>query len=320
MAATITNYVVKGGSIKYDGSATPQFKQKLNVIGAHFSTLQKFKTTSIEQMNNFTTEEGLRAFRPLTPKERVAIRELQNEVNPNLTIQENFIILLTKDFINKQVVMLDNMSIDKFNANPILCYALKLDSPRDFITYNAYQAISRSIVTSMGFLVQDLLLYSNENIYEGKNYAEGKNTKWDLVIDKLDEVKSFLEIKSGFNDMDAAQIKHYNEEINLVEQAGNKAFIGITYGKKDARTVTSGLLESYVKEWRRKTLVGKELWDYVSEDDGYHKILIDSINSTANAILNNNSIVKKIDAKIEELLSEFNDTYSDMETYYNTLW
>ena len=320
MAATITNYLIKGGTIKYDGSATPQFKDKLNIIGAHFSTLERFKATPVEEMNSFTTEEGYRAFNPLSVKESEAIRALQNEVRLDLSIEENFIVLLTKDFIRKQITMLENMTIDKFNANPILCYALKLNNSRDFITYNAYQAISRSIVTSMGFLVQDLLLFSNENIFEGKNYYEGKNTKWDLVIDKLDEVKSFLEIKSGFNDMDAAQIKHYDEEINLVEQSGNKAFIGITYGKKDTRTVTSSLLETYVQDWRRKTLVGKELWDYVSENEGYHETLITTINNTANAMLNNDSIVRKINDKIDDLLLEFDTTYSNMDDYYNTLW
>lgn len=66
--------------------------------------------------------------------------------------------------------------------------------------------------------MQNLLLYSNEFIFDGKNYEEGGRTKWDLVIDRLGEVKSFLEIKSGFNDMDAAQVKHYGEEIRRVEK------------------------------------------------------------------------------------------------------
>lgn len=54
--------------------------------------------------------------------------------------------------------------------------------------------------------MQNLLLYSNEYIFDGKTYEEGDKTKFDLVIDRLGEVKSFLEIKSGFNDMDAGQV------------------------------------------------------------------------------------------------------------------
>lgn len=47
--------------------------------------------------------------------------------------------------------MLSTISIDTFNANPILCAALNLKTPEEFVRYNAYQAIGRSIVTSMGF-------------------------------------------------------------------------------------------------------------------------------------------------------------------------
>lgn len=202
----------------------------------------------------------------------------------------------------------------------ILCSALNLKTPEEFVRYNAYQAIGRSIVTSMGFLVQNLLLYSNEYIFDGKEYLEGGRTKWDLVIDRLGEVKSFLEIKSGFNDMDAAQVKHYADEIRLVEENGNKGYIGITYGKKENVTVTSGLLRSYLDDWDRKTLVGRELWDFISENENYHTILIDNIDSVANIALRNESIVQKIEDRIEELIRVFYSRYGSLREYYDSLW
>lgn len=216
--------------------------------------------------------------------------------------------------------MLSTISISTFNANPILCIALNLKTPEEFIRYNAYQAIGRSIVTSMGFLVQNLLLYSNEYVFDGKDYEEGDKTKFDLVIDRLGMVKSFLEIKSGFNDMDAGQVKHYAEEIKNVEQSGNKGYIGITYGKKEADTVTAGLLETYVPNWKEKTLVGKELWDFISENENYHIILLENINNVANTILQNVSIVQKIEHKIKELIKEFRNKYNSLNEYYESLW
>lgn len=222
--------------------------------------------------------------------------------------------------MNKQITMLSTISIDTFNANPILCAALNLKTPEEFVRYNAYQAIGRSIVTSMGFLVQNLLLYSNEYIFDGKTYEEGDKTKFDLVIDRLGEVKSFLEIKSGFNDMDAGQVKHYADEIKLVEEAGNKGYIGITYGKKDDNTVTAGLLKTYVPNWEDKTLVGKELWDFISENENYHTILIESIDSVANTTLQNVSIVQKIEDKIVELIEVFHTNYNSLSEYYESLW
>lgn len=320
MAANLYNLIFKGCSITYEGSVSVSFKTKLKVIAAAFSTLKGFKEASIASVNNIKTVEGTNAIKVLNTKEEEAIKAFQAEIDLEKTIVQNFIKILTKDFVNKQLSMLESISVDSFNANPILCKALNLRTPEEFVRYNAYQAIGRSIVTSMGFLVQNLLLYSNEFIFDGKTYEEGGKTKWDLVIDKLGEVKSFLEIKSGFNDMDAAQVKHYADEIQQVEKEGNKGYIGITYGKKDDATVTAGLLKMYLSDWKNKTLVGKELWDFISEDENYHIMLLEHIDSVANAVLHEVSIVQKIEEKIPVLLTEFNSKYKGLDEYYESLW
>lgn len=320
MAASLYNLIVKGCSITYEGNVSISFKTKLKVIAAAFSTLKGFKEASIASVNNIKTVEGTNAIKALNEKEEKAIKTFQAEIDLEMTIVQNFIKILTKDFVNKQLSMLESISVDSFNANPILCKALNLRTPEEFVRYNAYQAIGRSIVTSMGFLVQNLLLYSNEFIFDGKTYEEGGKTKWDLVIDKLGEVKSFLEIKSGFNDMDAAQVKHYADEIQQVEKEGNKGYIGITYGKKDDDTVTAGLLKMYLPDWENKTLVGKELWDFISEDKNYHIMLLEHIDSVANAVLHEVSIVQKIEEKIPVLLGEFHSKYNSLDEYYESLW
>ena len=320
MAATLQNLIEKGCSITFEGNASNSFKNKLNIIAAHFSTLKGFKDATIESINNLRSVEGHRYFRNLTPKEVAAIIAFQKEIEIDKTIVQNFIKILTKNFVSKQIAMLSSISIESFNANPILCTALNLKTPEEFVRYNAYQAIGRSIVTSMGFLVQDLLLYSNEYIFDGKEYEEGDKTKFDLVIDRLGEVKSFLEIKSGFNDMDAGQVKHYADEIKLVEDEGNRGYIGITYGKKDDNTVTAGLLKTYVPNWKAKTLVGKELWDFISENENYHTLLIESIDNVANSTLQNVSIVQKIEDRIEELIQSFYANYNSLSEYYESLW
>lgn len=320
MAATVHNFVLKGGCIAYDGDAPAGLKSKLDAIGYAYHSLVAFKNATITEINDLKTKDGYPTIKALKPKEVDAIQKLQKEIDSSKSVQENFIKLLTKVFIKKQLALIDSIKFEDFNANPILCHALKLNNSEEFIKYNAYQAISRSIVTSMGYLVQDLLLYSNEYVYDGKDYPEGEKTKYDLVIDKLGEVKTFLEIKSGFNDMDAAQIKHYDAEFKKVESEHNKAYIGITYGKKDAKTVTSNLLEAYVKDWRNKTLVGKELWDFISEVPSYHEKLIQTIDETANVVLNNKSIVQKIEERITILKDDFDSKYPNIEDYYNSLW
>lgn len=322
MAVSVSTFIITGYLIhkemeksalsKNKPRMSTSLKEKLEIMSSHFSSLKEFKQASLEKPDCFTKEIGVK----LTKKQITVINELQNDINIDLSIEENFIQLFTKAFIAKQLKMIDNLTIEALNANPLLCYALKFDNPKDFVKYYTYQAVSRSIVTSMGFLVQNLLLYSNEYIHEGKGYDEGEGTKFDLVIDK-GKKKIFFEVKSGFNDLDKGQILHYKKEISNVEKKGNEAYIGITYGKKDAKTVTSNLLETNFKDWRKKTLVGKELWKYISGKKNYHLTLSKNIR---NAVLHDTDIVKKIEKKTNELVREFNSRYNSMDNYYDSLW
>ena len=320
MAATVKNYIIKGGKFCFEGNLSSGTKHKLEVIGNHFSTLSGFKSATIDTLNNLRTVEGDECFRRLTNKETEAINRLQETIDLSLSLTQNFIKILTQDFIKKQIKAIDALTLEGLNANPILCRALKLNTIDDFLKFYVYSAISRSIVTSMGYLVQDLLLFSNEYIFDGKNYSEGIKTKWDVVIDKIGSVKKFLEIKSGPNDMDVAQIKHYAEEIEAVESIGAKGYIGVTYGKKETRTVTTALLETYVEGWRDKTLFGKELWNFISENENYHMILMDTIQSTSEVFLGQGSLISRIDSKIDALRLDFVEGYGSLDIFYNSLW
>lgn len=320
MAATLKELIIKGGSIYINGDATKSNKNKFEAIGSRFSTIDGFKYAPVSTFNSFTTVEGQKCFSPLTSKEEDALRKLQQALQPTLSIEENFIVILTKDFIQKQIIAINNMTLEGLNANPLLCKALKLNNPDEFVKFYMYSAISRSIVTSMGYLVQDLMLYSSANVYDGKHYEASYGTKWDVVIEKLDGVRSYIEVKSGPNDMDKTQILSYDKAINSVRRNGEKAFLGITYGKKDGVYVSTSILETYVSDWRNKTLIGAELWDYISDNSNYHMILMNTIQSTAEAFLGTASLTVEIDNKIELLLDDFRQKYETMDNFYNSLW
>ena len=320
MASTLTEFITKCGSIYYDGATTKNNKEKFNAIGCHYATLNGFKHASIDDFNNLTTVEGERCFKPLTAKEQQALLQLQNDCDIDITLEQNFIKILTKDFIRRQGKAIENITLEGLNANPLLCRALKLNTPNEFVKFYAYSALSRSIVTSMGFLVQDLMLYSNTNVYDGKNYPESYGTKWDVVIEGLDGIRSYIEVKSGPNDLDKTQILSYDRAIKRVLENNEKAFLGITYGKPDGDYVSTSILETYVDNWREKTLIGKELWDYMSNDELYHETLMNTIQETAEAFLGNESLIGKIDNKIASLLIDFDNQYGTMDNFYNSLW
>lgn len=320
MASTLSELVLKGGNIYFDGSPSKATKDKFAIIGSRYGTLAGFKRASIDTFNTFTTEDGAPCFRALTQKERSALEALKSMIDPNISVEENFIKLLTRDFIQRQALAISNLTLEGLNANPLLCKALKLNTPEEFVKFYAYSAISRSIVTSMGFLVQDLMLYSNTNVFDGKNYPTTYGTKWDVVIEKLNGTKSYIEVKSGPNDLDKTQILAYDKAINLVLQHGEEAYLGITYGKKDGKYVSTSILETYVANWRGKTLIGAELWDYISDNREYHSVLMNTIHETAESYLGDTRLVQSIDDKITDLVQDFYRQYGNMNVFYNSLW
>lgn len=317
MAATVSEYLVKSASF-LNGSA--KFMDKLRVLGGLYGSLTNFKTASVDFLNGLKNAEGNSLILPLTTVEQQLLKSIQELIDESLSVEANFVKILTSNFIEKQLKMLGDISLDDLNSNPLLCAALKLSTPYELIKYNVYALATRSIVTSMGYLVQNLLLYSSADVYDGKNYNEGKSVKWDLVVERLDAVRSYIEVKSGPNDLDKSQVKSYKKEIQAVEKLGYKGYIGITYGKRDANTVSINLFKQYLDKWDERTLIGTELWDFITEDVNYHMTLTNSIQQIAETLLSQQSIIEKIENRVNALVEQFNNKYDSIEEYLAELW
>lgn len=317
MAATVSEYIVKAASFL---NISKKAKEKFRILGDQYGTLTGFKSASIDVFNNFKNAEGKSLISPLTANEQQIIQSIQQNIDEHSSIEGNFIIILTSNFINKQLKMLEDMSLDDLNSNPLLCAALRLSTPYELIKYNVYALATRSIVTSMGYFVQDLLLYSSADVYNGKDYDEGKNVKWDLVVERLNAVRSYIEVKSGPNDLDKGQVKSYRKEIQAIEQLGYNGYIGITYGKRDSNTVSINLFKQYLEKWENRTLIGTELWDFITEDENYHLTLTTSIQQIAETLLAQQSIIDKVEEKVNALVNSFNEKYSGIDEYLSQLW
>lgn len=317
MASTISEYLKK--SAEYHGGGRA-FIDKMDSLGHQYSTLDGFKKASISSIEALKKADGAPFLPRLRKNEKELILKIQQDIIKGASTEMNFVNILSKSFIEKQLAMLEKITIDSLNTNPILCTALKFNKAVDLIKYNVYALATRSIVTSMGYFVQDLLLYSNLDVHQGKDYHEGRDVKWDIVVERLDAVRCYIEVKSGPNDLDKGQVKSYAKEIDAVEKDGHKGIIGITYGKREADTVSINLFKEYLTEWEEHTLIGTELWDYVSGDEEYHTKLTDQVRKTANAVLSRKSIIKMIDAKVVELTKSFNEKYGNVESYISQLW
>ncbi len=320
MAATIQELITKGFLIS-NGSTTGTLKQKIEIIASHYENISTFLVADRTDFEKLVFKIDNPSFK-LTDSDFCKIYTFQKSglIESELTLQENFVKVLTSSFISRQLKMIENLKLETLNVNPILSGALNLNNEIDLIRFYTYQAISRSIVTSVGFLVQNLLLHASEFVLEGKNDVLGEETKWDLVVDKLNEVKAYLEIKSGTNDLNKAQIHHYSKEFEFIEQKGFRAFIGETYGKRDDQTVTHGLYKMYLPEWNRRTLIGKELWEFVSGQKNYQERLVEILFKTSKALLAGDTFIKKIEEKIIPLTIEFKQKYTNFDNFLKSLW
>jgi len=90
------------------------------------------------------------------------------------------------------------------------------------------------------------------------------------------------------------------------------------------RTITHGLLKQYLENWEERTLIGRELWDFISDDKNYHIKLIDLLLEAADTVLMSNSIIEEIEEAIRRILDDFYERYENendkVSSYLDDLW
>ncbi len=166
---------------------------------------------------------------------------------------------------------------------------------------------ARSIVTSMGFFVEKLLLASSVSAQEAED-------PWDIIVNGKDGKQHWIQVKSGPNDMDADQIRHWRKLIARKLLSGQKAYIGISYGKRTRPTVTMGLFKTYLPDWEKRTLIGRELWDFISQDGKYHERLFPLLAQGAAQVLGSESIDERLRRSVKRITAEFNQRYRPPKT------
>jgi hypothetical protein len=70
-----------------------------------------------------------------------------------------------------------------------------------------------------------------------------------------------------------------------------------------------GLFKTYLPDWEKRTLIGRELWDFISEDPTYHEKLFPMLADAASQVLGKESIEERIQARIESITKEFSKKY-----------
>lgn len=264
-------------------------------VSSYFTSIGEFLSCTKEQLAGLRSASGKPV--PLSDSDIMKIIEISRSgvVSGDLTLVDNYIRTMARDFARRQVENIRALALERLNINPLLVRSLNLRTPLELLEFNVNAAVSRSIVTSMGYFVQRLLETTSDEV-------ENVRAGWDLVKRGKDGTNHWIQVKSGPNDMDKDQILYWLEKIKEVERAGDRGYIGITYGRRDSPAVSLSL----------------------SGDSNFHSRLFDDLRAAALAILGNKSIQEEINGKVHELLAVFEQRYGSGEegvsNYINSIF
>lgn len=276
-------------------------------VASYFSSIQDFEEVTKEDLMNLIGFRGKKTIK-LAPEEIESILKVRDDglVDPKAPITDNFLTAISRAFTKTQLKMINKLTLTELNPNPLLIRLLNLGTPDELVRLYVYSRVSRSIVTSMGFFVEKLLLASSDSVIKGP-----RGSGWDIV--KTDEKgkEHWVQVKSGPSDMDKDQVEYWSKKIEEKIKEGNSAYIGITYGKKEMKTITLNFIKQIIPDWELKLLVGRDLWDFISGDTTYHNRLFDIFRRAAVFVLQGNSICDEIEKCINRIEGEFIEIYGN---------
>lgn len=276
-------------------------------ISAQFKNLESFVEFKFREFKNWKSIDGHKLIRGFNDEKISKIENMINLINTSLDINQNFQQAIGRKFIRNIILIIKKLNLEKLNPNPFLIKVLNLRKVDELIQFIIYQRADRSIVTSFGNTLEFLVAASGaEKLPKGFDVLKMKETE-----------KHFIQVKSGTSDMDKDQVEFWSKKIDHVEDEGHHGHIGMCYGKRDdANAISLKLMEKYLPEWEDKTLVGKELWKFVSGKQDYYKTVLTSLNNAANQIFGSNSIIDEINSVIEKVITDFHSKFGDdIESY-----
>ena len=278
-------------------------KRRSAILAAQFANLNEFLNFRFDESTVFKSVGGKKLI-SLNRDQNTAIEKMRQSkiLKTQKTVADNYLTITTRRFVKTQIKMLEELTLDELSPNPFLIQCLNLRTPEEVVGLNVYMFATRSIVTSMGFFVEKLLLASSDDAHECEK-------PWDILKKGPNGKRHWIQIKSGPNDMDADQIRHWTQLISKKIKAGDRAYIGITYGKRASKSVTMGLFKTYLPDWKKRTLIGRELWDFISGDKTYHERIFPILADSASQVLGTESISTRIDQCIARITKEFSAKY-----------
>ena len=239
----------------------------------------------------------------------------------NETIDE--IRVLAKQKLREWYVKIANVGIDSLRLNVFLASMMGFENSHDLVNWYFGEHIERSIVTSFGYLIQKIALIVSDGVkFKGKGA--------DIKVRK-GRRDYYIEIKSGTASSNVKMMRETSRaQHKLKETHGNhiRTVLGLTYGKKEE--VTSFMANYYKGDI---ILVGEEFWNFLSGEEGTHKVVFDAITAARKEVMKEQAVQSKLfegvceaetlSEKMEKrkqlLIEEWNEKYGEELRYENFL-
>jgi len=293
---------------KHEKALIEMLSQKVECVGAKTAIIISENFDSLQEFLNGTKKdfEGIknRKNRQMVKTEAIdKIIDINKKIPKKLTVRETAFFVLADHWLTTNLNTLEELELDKIEINPFLAKALSLKTANEIITFNVYQSVTRSIVTSWGMMVENFLIYTgaekNKHTFTTK---EGANPD---IKKKITSGYEYFQIKSGPNTMNVSMVNSLNDVITEMKKSGEICYLGMTYGKRNR---ISSQITNYLKDVSSSTLIGKELWDHISEEKNYHKKVIGAISNATNGMLKK-SFSQMMNDKISEINKQWVKKY-----------
>jgi hypothetical protein len=216
-----------------------------------------------------------------------------------------WIYCIGKDFLASQISMLNAITLRNLDINPFLMKVLDFKSPRQILEFNLYQTVTRSIVTSWGSTVENLLTRCGaEKCAVVKNQRSGRRPDIKKIVDgKI----FYIQVKSGPNTMNVDMVNSLNEVINeYKENHPDSGFLlGMTYGRKER---ISSQIRANLNDFEQNALIGRKLWDFIAEVQDFHLTLFQILDVSSKSITTR-SFSEYLDEQLKTLEQEWESDF-----------
>lgn len=214
------------------------------------------------------------------------------QINELITIKEEYLDLedvrmawiyqIGKNFLITQMDALRSTSLNNLDINPFLMKVLNLKTPEEILEFNLYQTVTRSIVTSWGMAVEGLLFRCGADRFVVGSIDARAGGRPDLEKN-IDGKKFYIQVKSGPNTMNVQMVNSLNDVIEDYKRRDPDAafLLGMTYGTKDR---ISPQIRGYLSNFEDSVLIGRGLWDFISEEQNFHRQLFSVLDESSRKI------------------------------------